>query len=79
MGKNKFKNIKAIFFDVGDTLYTNEAMEKAYPKELYKLIAKVKSIEKDAAKLLLKANPEPEDMKFADTSISSIQELTSFI
>lgn len=50
--------IKAVFFDVGDTLYTNEEMEKAYPQELYKLIAQTKHIDIEAAKKLLKKTSE---------------------
>jgi HAD superfamily hydrolase (TIGR01549 family) len=55
---NKFKNIKAIFFDVGDTLYSNEEMEKEYPRQLYKLIAQTKGIDKEQAKVLLKETSE---------------------
>jgi len=54
MDTKKFVHMKAIFFDVGDTLYSNEKMEKEYPRQLYKLIAKTRNIEKDAAKQLLK-------------------------
>ncbi len=55
---NKFKNIKAIFFDVGDTLYKNEDMEKEYPRQLYKLIAQTKDMDKEQAKALLKETSE---------------------
>lgn len=55
---NKFQNIKAIFFDVGDTLYSNEDMEKEYPRQLYKLISQTKGIDKDQAKQLLKDTTE---------------------
>lgn len=58
MDRQKLQNIQAIFFDVGDTLYTNEEMEKEYPRQLYKLIAKTKNIEKDTAKQLLKETTE---------------------
>lgn len=58
LDKKKFEHIKAIFFDVGDTLYTNEELEKAYPRELYKLISETKGIDKDAAKTLLKETSE---------------------
>ena len=53
-----FGNIKAIFFDVGDTLYTNEDMEKEYPRQLYKLIAQDRGIDKEKAKELLKETSE---------------------
>lgn len=55
---NLFNKIKAIFFDVGDTLYSNEEMEKEYPRQLYKLISETKGIDKDTAKLLLKETTE---------------------
>lgn len=58
MDTNKFAHIKAIFFDVGDTLYTNEDLEKEYPRQLYKLIAETKGIAKDQAKTLLKETTE---------------------
>jgi HAD superfamily hydrolase (TIGR01549 family) len=59
MNTNKhFKVIKAIFFDVGDTLYSNEALEKEYPRQLYNLLAKTEHIEKDKAKMLLKETTE---------------------
>jgi HAD superfamily hydrolase (TIGR01549 family) len=55
---SKFKNIKAIFFDVGDTLYTNEDLEKEYPRQLHKLLVMTKGIDKDQAKQLLKDTTE---------------------
>src|SRR5579872_5173196 len=55
---SRFKNIKAIFFDVGDTLYTNEDLEKEYPRQLHLLIASSKGIDKDQAKQLLKDTTE---------------------
>ncbi len=55
---SEFQNIKAIFFDVGDTLYTNEDLEKEYPRQLYKLLSATKGIEKDEAKQLLKDTTE---------------------
>lgn len=54
----KFKHIKAIFFDVGDTLYSSEDMEKEYPRQLVKLLAKTKHIEESEAKQLLKETTE---------------------
>jgi len=58
MDINKFTHIKAIFFDVGDTLYKNEDLEKEYPRQLYKLIADTKNLDKDQAKILLKETTE---------------------
>jgi len=58
INKSKFSHIKTIFFDVGDTLYSNEEMEKEYPRQLYKLIAKTRNIEKDLAKQLFKDTTE---------------------
>src|SRR5689334_6812889 len=55
---NKFTDIQAIFFDVGDTLYANEEMEKEYPHQLYKFIAEKKGIDQDQAKNLLKEATE---------------------
>ncbi len=51
-------NVKAIFFDVGDTLYSNEDLEKAYPKKLYELLSVTKNITVDEAKTLLKETTE---------------------
>jgi len=53
-----FQHIKAIFFDVGDTLYTNEDLEKEYPRQLYDLLSASKNISKDEAKQLLKETTE---------------------
>jgi len=50
---NKFNHIKAIFFDTGDTLYTNEEMEKAYPKKLRDLVVETRGISKEEAKQLI--------------------------
>lgn len=55
---NTFQNIKAIFFDVGDTLYTNEDLEKEYPRQLYKLLSETKGISEDQAKKLFKETAE---------------------
>lgn len=56
--RKKFKHIKAIFFDVADTLYTNEELEKEYPRRLVNLLAETRNIEKDEAKQLIKATTE---------------------
>lgn len=53
-----FSNIKAIFFDTSDTLYKNEALEKAYPNKLVELIAETRGIAKDEAKQLLSDTTE---------------------
>lgn len=58
MNSQKFKHARVIFFDVGDTLYTNEDLEKEYPRQLYKLISQTKYIEKEEAKALLKETTE---------------------
>jgi HAD superfamily hydrolase (TIGR01549 family) len=39
-----FTNLKTIFFDTADTLYTNEEMEAAYPKKLVEMIAVTRKI-----------------------------------
>jgi HAD superfamily hydrolase (TIGR01509 family) len=54
----KFANIKTIFFDVGDTLYISEEMEKEYPRQLLRLLAKTKNIGELEAKQLLKETTE---------------------
>lgn len=51
--KSELVDIKAIFFDTGDTLYTNEQMEDAYPEKLAELLASMQSISKEEAKKLL--------------------------
>jgi putative hydrolase of the HAD superfamily len=53
-----FENIKTIFFDLGDTLYSNEAMEAAYPRKLVELLIVSRNLSKDAAKALLKETSE---------------------
>lgn len=50
----QFTKVKTVFFDVGDTLYKNEALEKAYPRELHSLLAATRNIEFETAKSLLK-------------------------
>jgi putative hydrolase of the HAD superfamily len=49
-----FENIKAIFFDTSDTLYSNVELEAAYPQELVELIAVSRQISQAEAKALLK-------------------------
>lgn len=49
-----FSQIKVIFFDIGDTLYTNEELEKEYPQKLYELLSDTKGISLDEAKAQLK-------------------------
>lgn len=76
MDKTKFAHIKAIFFDVGDTLYTNEELEKEYPRQLYKLIADTKGIDKDQAKVLLKGTTEKlKDTEKHVTKVRAMKEL----
>jgi putative hydrolase of the HAD superfamily len=54
----RFGNIKAIFFDIAGTLYSNEAMEAAYPAKLVELLAAARGISHDEAKALLKETSE---------------------
>jgi putative hydrolase of the HAD superfamily len=54
----RFGNIKTIFFDIADTLYSNEAMEAAYPAKLVELLATERNISQDEAKALLKETSE---------------------
>jgi|SRR5665213_1236785 len=54
----RFGAVKAIFFDIADTLYSNEAMEAAYPAKLVELLAKTRNISHDEAKALLKETSE---------------------
>jgi HAD superfamily hydrolase (TIGR01549 family) len=51
-------DIKAIYFDTGDTLYSNEDMEAAYPKKLVELLAQTRNISPEEAKALLKDTSE---------------------
>ncbi len=53
-----FGNIKAIFFDIADTLYSNEAMEAAYPAKLVELLSATRGLSADEAKALLKETSE---------------------
>lgn len=47
-----FSGIKTVFFDTSDTLYTNDALEAAYPQKLVELIARDRhSSETEAAAL----------------------------
>ena len=48
-----FSSVKAIFFDTGDTLYTSDEMEKAYPQKLTECIAKGKGLTHEEAKKLI--------------------------
>lgn len=45
---------QTIYFDIGDTLYFSEEMEKQYPQKLYELISVRQSISVSAAKEKLK-------------------------
>jgi len=54
MNNSSFTNTKAIFFDTGDTLYSSEAMEAAYPQKLVELLVAARHISADEAKTLLK-------------------------
>jgi HAD superfamily hydrolase (TIGR01549 family) len=58
MNMNIFSSIKALFFDVSDTLYTNEALEKEYPRVLTQLVADTKNISFDEAKQRIKETTE---------------------
>lgn len=53
-----FSDVKAIFFDTADTLYSNEAMEAAYPQKLVELLSTSRNIPLDEAKTLLKETSE---------------------
>lgn len=52
--KTLFTNIKAIFFDTADTLYSSDEMESAYPKKLTELLQATHNISYDKAESLLK-------------------------
>lgn len=58
MRTGSFTNIQAIFFDTGDTLYSSEAMEAAYPQKLVELLVAARHISADEAKILLKETTE---------------------
>jgi len=58
MQTDTLRHAKALFFDVGDTLYVNEDMEKAYPRQLVELIARTRTIEIADAKQLLSDTTE---------------------
>jgi HAD superfamily hydrolase (TIGR01549 family) len=51
--KQDFTGIITIYFDTSDTLYTNENLEKAYPKKLTEMVAAKKGLSLDEAKELL--------------------------
>ena len=53
-----FADVKTLFFDVSDTLYVNEELEKQYPKVLTELVAKGKGISFDEAKVLIAETTE---------------------
>lgn len=47
------KNLKVIFFDVGDTLYSSEEMEEEYPRQIERLLAKDRGISIQEAKRII--------------------------
>lgn len=49
-----FADVKAIFFDTGDTLYFSAEMESAYPNKLTELLETTRKISHDEAESLLK-------------------------
>lgn len=50
-----FANIKAIFFDTADTLYSSETMEAEYPRKLSELVVSSRGVSQAEADALLKA------------------------
>jgi|GEM_PF-1099955 len=54
----RFGAVKAIFFDIADTLYSNEHMEAAYPAKLVELLSTTRGISPGEAKALLKQTSE---------------------
>ncbi|MDE2590492.1 MAG: HAD family hydrolase [Patescibacteria group bacterium] len=66
-----FSQIKVIFFDIGDTLYTNEQLEKAYPQKLYELLSLSKGISIDQAKLLL--HETTEKLKLTEKHVTKVR------
>lgn len=66
-----YNKIKAIFFDVGDTLYSNEELEKAYPKKLYELISTTKNLPLEKAKELL--NSTTEKLKATEKHVTKVR------
>lgn len=58
MSDTTFQNVRAIFFDTGDTLYSSEGMEAAYPAKLVELLVATRNVSPDEAKALLKETAE---------------------
>ena len=53
-----FANTKALFFDVSDTLYVNEGLEKEYPRVFTEAVADLHHCSFDEAKGLIKETTE---------------------
>jgi HAD superfamily hydrolase (TIGR01549 family) len=69
-----FSDIKTIFFDIGDTLYSNEDLEKEYPRKLYDLLCSTKNISRDEAKALLKETTEK--LKQTEKHVTKVRAMT---
>lgn len=63
--------IKAILFDLGNTLYSNKEFDKQYPKRLIELLAKDKNISIEEAEIFLKNTKKKFDDK-SDTHITKV-------
>lgn len=74
--KNKFENIKAIFFDTSDTLYKSAELEAAYPKKLVELIAETCNLSADEAANQLKETVER--LKTTEKHVTKVRAAAEF-
>jgi HAD superfamily hydrolase (TIGR01549 family) len=74
--KNKFENIKAIFFDTSDTLYKSAELEAAYPKKLVELIAETRNLSIDDAASQLKETVER--LKTTEKHVTKVRTAAEF-
>lgn len=73
--KNRFNNIKVIFFDTSDTLYKNAELEAAYSTKLVELIAKTCNLSIKEAANQLKQNTER--LKKPKNTLPKLEQLQS--
>lgn len=72
----KLKGIKAIFFDVADTLYINKELEKQYPLKLAELVSQERQVSvEDAERLLAETMKNLEGSEKHVTKVRAMREL----
>jgi len=69
--------IKAIFFDVGDTIYHNEEFKAAYPEKLIEMMTRKLHVKPDKAKQMIEDKKE-ELKKSLNRHVNKVDVLKSF-